>query len=675
MGGLSFTEDFARFWAELRRRRVVRVSVYYLAGALAAIQAVDVLLDAFALAGYMRWVVSAAVGGFPLALVLAWVFDITPGGIERTPALAEFEPPERSIAVLPLANLGGEAASDYFSDGLAEEIRNELARLPELRVAARTSSFAFKGRHEDVRAIGRRLNVAAVLEGGVRRQADIVRISLHLVSTRDGFQLWAGNFERTLDDVFRLQSEVARAVSDAILARHAGDEPASASAQAGNFEAWNHYLLGRHHFHRRTEAALARAIDCFQRAITADPGYALAFSGLADAWSLMSSGYYGNLPVAEALARALPAAERALELAPGLAEAHASIGLIRRNRNDFAGAEQALRRALELDPGYSMAHVWLALVMSAQGRYREAAQIDAEAFRVDPLSPIVNTNAGFDALRAGRLDEAATRFGTAIDVEPMFPVPYSGMARLHMARGAPGEALVWTDRAVERAPTRAFYLARKAVLLMQLGDMERAGEWIAAAARQGPGSALVQDLRVGWLVAGGDREALARIARREDAAGTAFHAAQAWIALGDETAALALYEELAGEICGCVGDLVNADWPWRLPHLLNLSRLRMARGDARGRRALEELVTEIDALQAEDIRSADSLYWATCALALLGEESRALERFEAAIALGWRHLWWSCCDRNLGGLAGNHRFVRSCEDLRAELARTVTRAA
>jgi TolB-like protein len=189
-------------WSELRRRRVVRAALYYVAAAWVFAQVMDLLLDAFEASHYMRFVVTGLVLGLPLAAVLAWKFDFTPSGIERTPTLPAVaaDPPEDSIAVLPFANLSNEPENEYFSDGLAEEVRNQLGRVEGLRVAARSSSFAFKGRHEDVREIGRRLNVASVLEGGVRRQGGMVRIDVQLVSAIDGYQVWAQSFEREVDD-------------------------------------------------------------------------------------------------------------------------------------------------------------------------------------------------------------------------------------------------------------------------------------------------------------------------------------------------------------------------------------------------------------------------------------------------------------------------------------------
>jgi len=645
-------------WAELTRRGVVRAALYYIAAAWVLAQALDLLLDAFEASRYMRFVVAGLVLGLPVATVLAWMFDLTPSGIERTatvPALAA-DLPEDSIAVLPFANLSNEPENEYFSDGLAEEIRNQLARVEGLRVAARSSSFAFKGRHEDVREVGRRLNVASVLEGGVRRQAGTVRIDVQLVSAIDGYQVWAQTFERQIDDIFKLQTEVACAVIAAVRPRAVAAERPPPEPATQSFEAYNLYLLGRHHFHKRTEAALRRAMDCFRQAIDRDPDYALAYAGLADAYTLASTGYYGEIPREESIANALPAATRALELAPALAEAHASLGLIRHNQGDYALAESALERAIELNPNYTMAHVWHGLVLTSQGRYREAAAHMRDAFRLDPLSPIINANVGFDALRFGDTVEAEVRFATAIEIDPAFQVPYSGMARLHAARGMPEEALRWIDQAVARAPTRTFYLARRALILAQLGRIDAAVAAIEAACSNPNGNRFEADLVAGLRVVTRNRAAIEAIANHECSAWAPAQRAQALLALGDRTAALRVYDADPPDPRGEINDLIADDWVWRLPHVVNHAHLRLAAGDAHGRDTLRELVTRADEVRAEGIVSVDALYWVASAHAVMGESEQALDRLDEAVTRGWRHAWWARHDWNWAGVADDSRF-------------------
>jgi TolB-like protein/tetratricopeptide (TPR) repeat protein len=648
-----------QLWAELLRRRVVRVVVYYVVGAWVLAQVFDLVLDAFEGSHYMRFVVAGLVLGLPVATVLAWMFDVTPTGIERTHSLATpaADLPEDSIAVLSFANLSNETENEYFSDGLAEEIRNQLARVDGLRVAARSSSFAFKGRHEDVREIGRRLNVAWILEGGVRRQEDSVRIDVQLVNAADGYHVWSETFERRLDDIFKLQSAVARAVFAAVRPRAAAARPQLESTPQ-SFDAYNLYLLGRHHFHKRTETALRRAMDCFQQAIDRDPGYALAYSGLADAYALASSGYYGDLPAEESIATALAAATKALELAPALAEPHASLGLIRRNQGDHAAAEQALERAIELNPNYTMARVWLGLVLTSQGRYREAAAHMRDAFRIDPLSPIVNANIGFDALRFGDVAEAEARFVAAMEIDPAFPVPYSGMSRLHATRGSFEEALRWVDRAIERAPTRAFYLGRKGLVLTQLGRIDEAVAVLEAASRNAAGRRFQADLIVALRVVQKDRVALESIAfHKGGPTCTSAERAQALLALDQLPAALAAYAQDPPDPRGAINDLINDEWVWRLPHIVNHAHLRIAAGDEGGRDALRELRARADEVRADGIVNADVLYCIASACAVTGETERALELLDEAVKRGWRHAWWARHDWNWTGLADEPRFL------------------
>jgi TolB-like protein/Tfp pilus assembly protein PilF len=648
------------WWSEVLRRRVLRVAAWYLAGAWGLAQVADLLFDAFDLSGYTRFVIAALVAGLPVALVLAWIFDITPRGIVRTlsleggPATEEREAsgpaPENSVAVLPFTNLSPDPGDEYFSDGLAEEIRNQLARVPGLRVAARTSSFAFKGRHEDARTIGRRLNVATLLDGGVRRHEDRVRIDVQLVSAADGYQVWSQTFERRLGDVFELQSEISQAVLTAVGRRYGGAfGPAALLEGPANFEAYNAYLLGRHHFHKRAEASLQRAAALFARAVELDPAYALAYTGIADTSMLLSVRHYGNLPVAEALARARPAAERALALAPGLAEAHASLGLVLLTEDDADAAAKSFERAIELNPGYSMAHVWLGLALLAQGRFREATERNLRVYRLDPLAPIVVTNIAFDALRFGRDDEARERFQDAIDLDPQFPVPLSGMARLGATRGRVRDALHWVDRAIEVAPSRGFYRARKALLLQQLGRPDEADAALEDARRLAAPDRFDVELVIALRIARGDRAALERIA--SGAAGAAYGLAQrayACLALGRVEEAHVLYEQATLNPGEEIDDVLNDEWVWRLPHSIACAHLCAACGQqAVCHDRLINFVERAEGYFAQGIVSGDIRYWTATACLMLGRVEEGIAHFQAAVASGWRHGWWARLDSNL----------------------------
>jgi TolB-like protein/Flp pilus assembly protein TadD len=660
------TPKLRNLWAEIRRRRVPRMAAYYIAGAWVAAQVAALLLDAFDAHDYTRYVIGVLAAGLPVALLLAWRFDLTARGIERTLSIAEPPPPEplravavpeSSIAVLPFANLSQDPDNEYFSDGLSEEIRNQLARCTDLRVVARSSSFAFKGRHEDVREIGRRLGVAKILEGGVRRHAGTVRIDVQLVNAADGYHLWSQTFERRLGDIFSLQSEIATEVMAAVGERRPEPLPTARPPETRNFTAYNAYLLGRHYFHKRTEATLQRAIECFEQAISADPDYALAYSGLADACLLVSAQHYGNVPLAQALERAQPAARRALELEPGLAEAHASRGMVLLHQGELASAEQAFRHALELNPGYTMAHIWLGLAMTALGRYREAADSNLEAFRLDPLSPIVNSNVGFDSLRFGDTTEARTRFRTAMEVDPEFLVPYAGMARLESSLGNLREALRWIEAVIARAPTRAYYHAARGLLLLQLGQTDAAAESIESGRRMGGAAVYDSDLVIAIRIAHGDRETLSRIAA-DDPAGsyTEVQRAHVQIVLGQLDGARAIYDAHAPDAAKEINTILRADWFWRLPHTINHAHLTLLADAARGRERLEHFLAETERVRGRGLQNAWIQYLAATAHALLGQRDLAFARLEEAIRLGWRHAWWADVDWNAQGMVDEPRW-------------------
>lgn len=650
---LAIVKDRKRFpvrriWDELRRRHVVRVVIYYALFAWVVIQVADVLLEAFGLSHLMRFLVAGVSAAFPVALALSWMFDITSTGVERTPPLPEaVDAPAGSLAVLPFHNLSDDTENEYFSDGLSEEIRNQLASVPGLKVAARTSSFAFKGRDEDAREIGRRLNVAAILEGGVRKHAGVVRISLQLVSTADGYQVWSEHYERQLEDIFQLQREIADAVRQVVTPLSAAKAPVLTGTSPRNFDAFNLYLRGRHYFHKRTEPSLRRAIDYFEQTIELDPGYALAHAGLSDAWILLSSRYYGNRPSEETVARALPAAQRALQLNPTLAEAHASLGLAYENKGELEAAERALRRALQLNPGYSMALVWYGLVLLQQGRFREAAQRDLEALGLDPLSPIINVNVGFDALRRGDTQQARSSFATAVELDPEFPVSHYGLARAHALARQFDAARLEIDEAIRCAPSRAYYYAQKSLILLQAGDIEAAAQAVEEACCLSPDNPLDSDLVVAHVMVRDDVDELSRIARNESARRfpTASRA-QALLALGRHDAALELYETVALDRDTELSKLVTDDWVWRMPHVINRAHLWLRAGDQRGRGELEQLLAGLRDIADQGVNSPLARYWAATASALLGQTEAATTLLAEARANGWSHEWWERLDWN-----------------------------
>ncbi len=653
-------------WHELVQRRVVRVALYYGAAAWLLVQIADVVLEAFAADAALRYFIAAAVVGFPVALVLSWMFDLTPAGIVRTPSAEANAIAARSIAVLPFTNLSDDVENEYFSDGLADEIRDRIAQVPGVRVAARSSSFAFKGKVVDARDIGRQLSVGLLLEGGVRKFRDTLRISAQLVDTRRGYQVWSQSFDRRLEDVFAVQSEIAHSILDAVHVRML-DSPA-ADARTEDFAAYNLYLLGRYHFHKRTEASLQRAVKYFRDAIERDPDYGLAYSGLADATCLLGTGFYGNLSAEESLDVALPAAHRALEIAPRSAEAHASIGLILQLQRDLDGAAAALERAIELNPNYALAYVWLGLVLMSQGRYRDAEKRDLEALRLDPLSPIVNANTAFDALRFGRRDAAEAGFRSVLELDPTFPVAYSGMARVRLIQAKLDEAFDWQEKAIERAPTVAYYLARKGFIILQSGHPEQARPWFEAARRSSLDKHYLGDIFVGVAAAEQDYEGLRRILDSDDAFDSP-HRALAALLLGDAGTALALYRRQCPDPVSVLHDIINYDILWRIPHTNYRAMLELREGNAGASADLNLLLELVSDFSAQGIVNADLHYWAATSCAVLGRADDAISELEKAAALGWLSTWWARRDPCLEPLRGDERFESILRNIGAAVSR------
>jgi len=298
-----------------------------------------------------------------------------------------YRPPPNSIAVLPFADLSPEADQEYFSNGISDEILNVLAHVPGLQVTARTSSFQFKGDNRDIIDIGQKLNISLVLEGSVRKAGPQIRITAQLVDARNGFHLWSESYDRELENIFVVQDEISAAIV-AALKEHLGlqVEAVPRVATTANTEAYNAYLRGRYLVVQRTRTTVEGAIREFEKAISFDPGYALAHAELALATLLLIRDWYGDLTRTEALARATPHAETAMALDPDLAEVHAGTGRVLMVQEN---AEEALRhfeKAIQINPNYSDVSNWMGFVLARLGRYDEGFAVREKALQLDPLS-------------------------------------------------------------------------------------------------------------------------------------------------------------------------------------------------------------------------------------------------------------------------------------------------
>ncbi|PYL67002.1 MAG: hypothetical protein DMF28_10175, partial [Verrucomicrobia bacterium] len=459
------------FFAELKRRNVYKVAVAYAVVAWLLMQIASQIFPFFEIPNWtVRLVVLLLIIGFPIALIIAWAFEVTPEGIKRTeaadaagqrsrggawiyivligaavsvglffvgrytagratpqPASAELRRgeqseaapavPGKSIAVLPLLNESGDPKDEYFSDGLSEELIAALAQISGLKVIGRSSSFRFKDRKEEPKTIGEKLGVTTLLEGTVRKQGDRVRIVAELVNVADGIELWTRTFDRDLKDIFAVQEEIARAVADSLKVTLLGSNERSAQSAAPNsVEAHNAYLQGHFHFQRRNLEDYRKAVGYFDQAIQLDPDYALACAERSEAWTFIGDLTGQHEP---ACSKARSDAERAVTIAPALAEARAAIGWVRFFVDwKFTEGLSELKRAKELSPSNPTANDLLARVILYLGRLDEAERQARHAVELDPLSVIAQGNLARVLLFAGKLDEADAAARKAADLQP-----------------------------------------------------------------------------------------------------------------------------------------------------------------------------------------------------------------------------------------------------------------
>jgi TolB-like protein/Flp pilus assembly protein TadD len=440
------------FLAEIKRRRVGKVAVAYGAVAWGVTESASVVLPALGVPEWaMTFLVIFLLVGFPIAMVLAWVFDVSSTGIQRTePSPDEVAVPQMqfrmraafgiavmlamaglgyllyerglgraeasgkhsSIAVLPFTNLSGDASKDYFSDGMSEELLNLLARVPGLQVAARTSAFAFKGRNVDIREVGRELGVETVLEGSVRQSGDQVRITAQLIDTETGFHLWSETYDRKLQDIFAVQDEIAQAIVEKLKIQLAPKEQElaqRAKAPTQNVEAYELYLQGRSIWKRRGEDNLKRAIDMYQAAIARDPAFARAHAALASAYVVLPGYTKADDDEREFMGMAEQSARQALALDPNIGEAHAVLAQINSEKGNLLDAESGFFFAISLEPNEPTPHHWYSILLSKVGRLDAALEQARRAYELDPTAPVLASNLSGMYLTRGE-DEQALRY-------------------------------------------------------------------------------------------------------------------------------------------------------------------------------------------------------------------------------------------------------------------------
>ena len=526
---------FQNLIEELKRRRVFRVATLYVVAMWPIIQIADILSPALNLPdGAMRTLLLVFISGFPIAIGLAWLFNLTPKGVVKVQALDENGSPVaeqrligknvellivsvllllaislfifqgditsssddsltesanlstavevnkiNSIAVLPFVPFSENKQDEYFADGLSEELLNVLAKIKSLRVVARTSSFAYKGVSRNVQEVGKELGVDVILEGSVRRNDvnNTIRVTAQLIDVKTGTHLWSETYDRQFKDIFKIQDEITAAVVDELKITLLGEEQQQLLAhESANPEAMVAHSMGRSELAKRTGTAILQAEKYFLKAVQDDPGYATAYASLSEAYSL-SIGYAG-MPKDEYHAKAQTAVDRALELDPELGLAWAAQGLIYYSSMDMKkDAIEALEKAIELNPSYAMAYMWYG---SLQDDINIRTEYYQKAFKLDPKSAVAGYNVANNLIELGRDSEAMEVFGQIVDADPFYPGAYILVAQINEYSGRIDQAIIQYKKAYSLGEERKLAI-NIASLYIDLGDYENSNNWIKVA--------------------------------------------------------------------------------------------------------------------------------------------------------------------------------------------------
>jgi len=471
----------SNFFAELKRRNVYKIAVAYVVVGWLLIQVATQTFPFFDIPNWVtRLVILLLILGFPIALIIAWAFELTPEGLKQTEpgetptarsrsrtwaylvvagallSVALFfagrhtapykqsgslEPATKSIAVLPFENLSEEKANAYFAEGVQDEILTRLAKVADLKVISRTSTQHFKSAPDNLPQIATQLGVTNLLEGSVQKSGDQVRVNVQLINALTDAHLWADTYDRKLTDIFAVESDIAKAIAETLQAKLSGSEKtAIAKKPTANPEAHDLYLKGRFFWNKRTAADLRKSIDYFNQAIAKDPDYALAYAGLAQSWKLLPA-FDGGAPQ-DCFPQAESAARKALALDDTLSDAHAALASLKGlNGFDYPGAIIEYERTLQLNPNDATALQWFAndTLANIGQTQRELAELK-RAVELDPLSLIINSNFGVAYIHAGRLDEAIAQLRKTVEMDSGFYYARYNLALALELKGAVAEA-------------------------------------------------------------------------------------------------------------------------------------------------------------------------------------------------------------------------------------------
>lgn len=706
--------------AELSRRKVLRTVGAYAVGVFIVLQLMDAAVEPLRLPDWLpTLVIIILIVGFPLVFGLAWQFDITGQGIRRTdpdgsltatqrstlfgvmivataglgmvfyqyysgvfedgqPGGAlqrDFSAPENSIAVLPFSDLSAAGDQAHFSDGIAEEILNLLAQVHGLHVAARTSSFAFRNPQQDIRDIGRALNVSTVLEGSVRTSGDRIRMTAQLINVEDGYHIWSQTFDRELTDVFALQDEVANAIATALVDSFEG-LTIRPSARTQNLAAFEAYRTGRLHWWRRSPQELQKSVDLFAQALEHDAAFAPAYAALADSMILLS--LYGNIGPVEAIERAMPNIERALGLDPESAEAFAALGLARMQIEQHDAAESALRQAIALNADYIPARLWLANLLGAQGRIPEQGLVLQEAMALDPLNELLAINYAGNLHARGDDQGARELLSSQIALRPDSATLLRTISDFSIGSGDLVGAWDYAHRAYQLEPDSPLVIQTLARAWMELGEFGESEKLLQEALDLAADNADLQSTYFLLLLADGRLEEAEQVVR--DLFGSDpeslpehmqryFHFQLGLLRLrgGDYPTALVEFEQAINEELGL--NFENEQlFAMTMSAFLN-DRLGNA---SRARDQLIQAEQGVRRAQINGIETAELYYTQSVIQSIKGEKDQALASLRAAYERGFRQAWVLDLDVRLDALRDAPEFLDIRHDIEVDVRRALT---
>jgi TolB-like protein/tetratricopeptide (TPR) repeat protein len=634
--------------------------------------------------------------GFPLAVILAWAFELTPQGIKRDTGTGETpaEKPARtetaarpitdgkSIAVLPFENLSRDKANEPFTLGIHDDLLTCISKIGSIKTISRTSVMQYRDTTKTIPQIARELGVSSVLEGGVQRSGDRVHINVQLIDAATDEHLWAEVYDRelTAKDIFAIQGEISASIAEALRATLSPDEQDRLShVPTEHMAALEAYFLGKQHMATRTVTTITKAVEHFQHAIKLDPNFALAYVSLAD--SYLMQAHYGNMTIDAMVEKAEPVVNKALELDDRSGEAHTSLAALREFRNEFAESEQTFKRALELNPNYATAYHWYGeLLINKLDRVDEAAALGRKAAELDPLSPTININLGIYLDVQGRFDEALAQYHKVIEIDAAFAIVYPHIGFVYWeAYGKLVEAVSWFKKGISSSPGSQNYPAYLGLLYLDLGDHAEAKRRITKAIELGPEAYRPNIARAFLALYLGDESMVSDYAGKALAAKPNVWWTWAVLALlrnddlraGRISEARARYEQ-------CFPALLN-DKDLQVNRInfqvtIDFSLVLMKLGEQeRAEVLLDKCLAFIQTIP----RLGQGGYWIadTLIFSLRGETGKAIAALRKAIDESWRASWWYYLnhDANLESIRGEPEFQSMLDEIKADMAAQLER--